>query len=558
MEELKNKIISNTTNIFKGRILKISNITYNSNYYQPEYYLIDNISIVNNNINCIKLYDKNGIKINIDYYIKNSFYYTISFNNIKENINNINIFSPEESQEILNDHKKNQSVLKIFYYLTTEFDLDLHEDKEKSLNNKYIRQYSFKSPAKKLIFDSIKPDDLNNKMDEYFIDNNAGIIFDVKNKEENLKVIYSIEELKTNSLFDYLEYGLSMNCSIYEGKLNVLFVNYLNKELLNIKEINVINYNFSLDQSYQINLSRVKNFEDQYINSHFNSYKFCSLENESILIMIKDFKIRRIIAKFKGGNFKEYKGELLFLNSYSLMKLKLIEYQENYESLKYYQNSILRLNKLPIKILIEQVFFNYENYISPENTLFENIIDGINNMNINNKLYFNTENNCDAMINNNQELSYNKTCINEGESKIKINKIIFNNSNFIECYICFDNQSKFINFFYKKELYFNLPFSYLEKLEKNLSYDFEKILFEKENIYNLNEIKNLFGIKTKIDEKYNYYIVNTLNLNVLSLLDKDYMRKEILEDLENIKDILYFIRTKNLWEFLEVIFYIFI
>lgn len=89
-------------NEFTERVLKVDSYLY----------LIKSIDFKNNCFKGIKLYDKNLIKINMEYHNRTRLYDTINFHSV---LSKGKLFSIEESNNIMEDYNNSQEILKIYY-----------------------------------------------------------------------------------------------------------------------------------------------------------------------------------------------------------------------------------------------------------------------------------------------------------------------------------------------------------------------------------------------------------------------------------------------------------
>ena len=77
--------------------------------------MIIEVSVKESLIKCIAIYDKNGLKVNLDLHLSSRYYEHMQLKNIFENTY---IYSKEESKDILENHKNDTlSILKIYYEL---------------------------------------------------------------------------------------------------------------------------------------------------------------------------------------------------------------------------------------------------------------------------------------------------------------------------------------------------------------------------------------------------------------------------------------------------------
>ena len=161
-------------------------------------FLIKNI--VSDKILCVRLYDKNGIKININFHIENNFYETI---NTKDIFNNSYLYSVEETTRILEDYyndKKN--ILKIYYELIGNND---------TINNQ-----------KDLIPYKIIPDSVNINSYDLSINNNK--IIEVRYRDTASIILFEAILIKEGSKYSGL---------ISTSSLKVYTALY-NKDIMNI------------------------------------------------------------------------------------------------------------------------------------------------------------------------------------------------------------------------------------------------------------------------------------------------------------------------------------
>jgi len=285
------------SNVFKKRIIH--------NFVDDVYYYMDSISLNDNFLKVMRLYDSNNIKINLfDYYIKKGVFQSFP---LKEFKNQFRILSVEEGEKILKNFIDNENYLKIFY--STEEREDFPGG---SLS------YYPGDRSKKYVIQKVLPEGVT--IDDYDIDYVSGIS-DVRNRKENLKVVFKAEEIKDE--IESLPPSLQIYYTLYDKTLNVLHVN-------------------TLDPSIDIS----KGFEVYHLerNENINTYRNFEYKEIPIKILFKNFKILKIfvnVFKENGENvIVQTKAEEFFLKNERLVKIKA-----------YYPGYYAKIKKLPLGVL---------------------------------------------------------------------------------------------------------------------------------------------------------------------------------------------------------------
>lgn len=251
---------------FKGRIIKRNDI----------YYLID--SVAENCLRCVKLYDKNGIKINIEFYLQKGYYEKIE---LKSLFTNTTICSPEESSIILEQYHNNNIKLKIFYQyygnsrqkkipgymayakqLTDNFDLD-----EGGETNHQLDLVPYK----------VEPDYID--LNQYKIDIDKNKIVDVKEKETNLKVIFESQLISEGIESNFSSLVSQSTLKVYTSLYSQNIVNILHIHLNDTSESIAVD-SFFLEKGQSV--SDFKQFDVDVTGKKLN-YKF----------LFRDFKVNK-------------------------------------------------------------------------------------------------------------------------------------------------------------------------------------------------------------------------------------------------------------------------
>jgi hypothetical protein len=263
---------------FQGRIIKKSDVPYSVQAVSGNFKLK-----LENCFKCIRLYDKNGIKINIDFYIQKGLFEKIELNSL---FLNTVICSPEESKMILEKYTNNTIVLKIFYqyyensalkkknsnYLKFASQYNEHFENEMSDSNPIEQQLD-------LVPYKVEPDyiDLNN----YKIDIENNKIIDVKEKENNLKVIFESQLISESIESGFSSLVSQSTMKVYTCLYSQNIVNIVHIHLNDTSEsIAVDSYFLEKNES----VSDFKKFDIDVTGKKLN-YKF----------LFRDFKVKIIL-----------------------------------------------------------------------------------------------------------------------------------------------------------------------------------------------------------------------------------------------------------------------
>jgi len=395
-----------------------------------EYYYIDNINFQSNSINYIKLFDKNGIKVNIDHYIKNGFFSSSLLDEFYFKRANITLLPKEESEKILKEHlaaasevndynQKNnnidKSVLKIYYSLTENIEYDNPNEfayRQNIHTNFFLRKTSLSQPRKYNI-EKISPENLSFLIDEYSIENNPeGLISDIRNKSDNLKVLFLAEEVKaedndntsTFANYDKLPIGLNLYYSLHKNHLNILHLDFIDAQLRNVKNVEVINYNFARASQgninnpsssnsnllipQNVNAFKVKKFEEELLTNFFEceaADKKGVGDDDTLVIIIRNLKTRRVVLRKKTG------GDLIYFRSqdFNLKKdnyCKIFSFNESYQKKllekqsvqSHYIGCIAKITNIPVNKIIDVKYFNINNFQAAATNNIDNNSDNNN------------------------------------------------------------------------------------------------------------------------------------------------------------------------------------
>lgn len=291
IDQIKNSETNNfkiLCEVFKNRVVEKSSTLY----------YIHSIELTENCIKCMKLYDKNKIKVDLEYYTKKGIFISFKF---PEFDNNFKIFSSEQSEQILKDHENSNRIIKVFYKL------------EAGENIQTEGLVYYKSLGKRLQIVKLLPEDLD--ITQYDIDTAGNMINNVKNKEDNIKVVYTIEEVKEE--IDNMPVSLQVYFSYYKKTVNILHIHKLNEKI-------------DLHDGFEV-FHLEKNEDVKTYNNWTSSHK--------MRILFRNYKINKIFYKESDDKFIELKAEEF---NYKLDRIVKIQCDG------YLNNHLAKVKKIPI------------------------------------------------------------------------------------------------------------------------------------------------------------------------------------------------------------------
>ena len=178
---------------FKGRIIVYQNINY----------IINDLNMKDRTIKGIRLYDSNGIKVNIKQQLQFNYYTSIP---VQSMFNSSYILSKEESEKIIkNQEKDNLNFIKILYQLQQ----DIYNPREKEL-----------------IPYRIEPSNLD--INEYDLDIKDNLIKYVRHKQSETYII-----------FEPIMVGDSQKSGLVSNDPIKVYTTFYNKDIVNILHIHL-------------------------------------------------------------------------------------------------------------------------------------------------------------------------------------------------------------------------------------------------------------------------------------------------------------------------------
>ena len=285
---------SNLNHVNKFRIYLKNKIL--AHYIENKIYYFRILSITESNIfQCVKLYDNNHIKININSYSYSGFYYNvlpsqITSKKIEPSSKSYHLLSLEESQKILDEYNKDEKNILTAYFkslLNLKNNTGNNEQNNESIYD-FRRKIIFVTPIK------VEPEGINKDDYDFYYSQNK--ITRVKNKKEGSEVIFkiidqSVEKSKRPNRYE-IYYGIN------NDKITLIHCHVLDKDLRNTKMI----------------IKEIKPNEDPHILKKSEEY----IKNNQLLLITQGQNILKLYyqgKKVKMVAIKIEKDKLYFLQS---------------------------------------------------------------------------------------------------------------------------------------------------------------------------------------------------------------------------------------------------
>jgi hypothetical protein len=263
-------------------------------------FLIINISVKDGRIQCIRLYDKNGIKVDADFHINHRYFESIPLKNI---FDNTYIFSKEESKLIIEDQKNDKkNILKIYYELmnpstmaSQQMFVDDEDDDDVNMGGNLYEGITFHRPPmggvhnniqKELIPYKIVPETVDINHYDINISNNK--IVEVRNKESGSQILFEAILIKENQTGKFTGLVSTSVMKVYTALYNKDIINILHIHLNDTSEEITVDSTF-LQRGQSV--ADEKNFPVDYMGKKLN-YKFIFRDYKLITIFYnvsKDF-----------------------------------------------------------------------------------------------------------------------------------------------------------------------------------------------------------------------------------------------------------------------------
>ncbi len=228
---------------------------------------------------CIRLYDKNGMRIHIDHYLQIDYQEKIE---LKSLFSNTIVCSAEESKYIMDQYYKNTTVLKIYYQYFSN-----SPQKRSSGYMNYVSQYSqnLEQESNNVNLDNVQLDLVPYKVEPEYIDLNQynieiseNKIKSVVEKESLLKVIFDSQLISEEIESKFSSFVSQSTMRVYTTLYSQNIVNIVHIHLNDTSESIAVD-TFFLEKKDSV--SDFKKFDVDMTGKKLN-YKF----------LFRDFKVK--------------------------------------------------------------------------------------------------------------------------------------------------------------------------------------------------------------------------------------------------------------------------
>lgn len=288
--------VKSLCNIFKRRIME----------KEGHYYYIESIDLVDGCFKCMRLYDSNGIKINFDFYVKKNLFFRFF---MKDLDSKFKILSKEESLEVLNKFEESNNTLKIIYSI----------DKEEGLGSQPFIYMKYRGASQRqLKVEKILPEEI--KAEHYDFNIQGDMITEVKNKEDNLEVLFTHELMKDP--LENMPVALNVYYSYFKKTLNLVHLHALDERI-------DINNGFDC-----VHLEKTENPENvKNAKQNFN-----------IIVLFRNFRVNKVYHKVNNEEVREIK-----IAEFNFKTERFVQINSIDSLHKYYA----KIKKVPVGLLVD-------------------------------------------------------------------------------------------------------------------------------------------------------------------------------------------------------------
>ena len=306
---------------------------------------------------CIKLYDDNNIKINMNYYDSIKYYYSIyldmiSIEPIDPTSKLYHLLSTEESEKIMNEYNSNKNNVLKAYFKSLK-NLQNNQNNSNQIQNQNflgIRTYMRNYGSILVTPHRVEPEGIN--LNDYEYQYSLNKITKVRNKKEGSYIEFVAvdeEAEKAKKPFRYKIYYCIKN-----NKINILHCHVLDKDLRNIK----------------INIKDI----DKNVDPHTLKKNEEYIKNNELLLLIVESTPKKLYYKGKKVKMDAIKMEenklylLLSSNPDSIFNkmyvtTKNLENKLNYDLLEQCSEFSYSFDNIPNGVDVQVTYDNAKNYV---------------------------------------------------------------------------------------------------------------------------------------------------------------------------------------------------
>ena len=307
---------------------------------------------------CLKLYDSNNIKINMNYYDSIRYYYSIYFDSIStEQINTksnlYHLLSTEESNKIMNEYNNDKNnILKAYFKSLKNIN---NNNQNNNANQNTIGVRSYLRNYGSILVTPYKVEPIGINLNDYEYQYSINKITKVKNKKEGSYIEFQAIDEEAEKAKRPFRYKIYYN--IKNNQMNIIHCHVLDKDLRNIK----------------LNIKNIDKNTDPHTLKKSEEY----IKNNELLLIIVELVPKKLYYKGKKVKMDAIKIEenklylLISSNPDSIFNkmyvtTKNIENKCNYELLEQCNEFSYSFDNIPNGVDVQVTYDNEKNLVVEE------------------------------------------------------------------------------------------------------------------------------------------------------------------------------------------------
>ena len=307
---------------------------------------------------CLKLYDSNNIKINMNYYDSIRYYYSIYFDSIstepiKANSNLYHLLSTEESNKIMNEYNNDKNNILKAYFKSLRNISNNNQNNNTNQNIIGVRNYLRNYGSILVTPYRVEPIEIN--LNDYEYQYSMNRITKVRNKKEGSYIEFQAIDEEAEKAKRPFRYKIYYN--IKNNQMNIIHCHVLDKDLRNIK----------------INIKNIDKNTDPHTLKKGEEY----IRNNELLLLIIESVPKKLYYKGKKVKMDAIKIEenklylLISSNPDSIFNkmyvtTKNIENKCNYELLEQCNEFSYNFDNMPNGVDVQVTYDNEKNLVVEE------------------------------------------------------------------------------------------------------------------------------------------------------------------------------------------------
>jgi hypothetical protein len=307
---------------------------------------------------CLKLYDSNNIKINMNYYDSIRYYYSIYFDSIStepinKNSNLYHLLSTEESNKIMNEYNNDKNnILKAYFKSLKNIN---NNNQNNNTNQNTIGMRSYLRNYGSILVTPYKVEPIEINLNDYEYQYSINKITKVKNKKEGSYIEFLAIDEEAEKAKRPFRYKIYYN--IKNNQMNIIHCHVLDKDLRNIK----------------LNIKNIDKNTDPHTLKKSEEY----IKNNELLLLIVESVPKKLYYKGKKVKMDAIKIEenklylLVSSNPDSIFNkmyvtTKNIENKCNYELLEQCNEFSYSFDNVPNGVDVQVTYDNEKNLVVEE------------------------------------------------------------------------------------------------------------------------------------------------------------------------------------------------